>query len=302
MARTQQTTNSSAVPAQAEAAAPPMALDEAAGAALHARRLAQWGQTPETRTPDPAAATTLIERVGLATLYPTTPELPNLLHAYTGDPTTRVAAEWESASGHIYTWRWELGRRAAAFYTTLIRKRPTLVSWPLLSATLRLFGELRALDEVFDTGALSAGAYRIAQALAATPDATLSTGELRLAAGFGAGQRAAYLKAIEELDTRLLLAKVFAPDDEEMRHALVASRYPQHVAAADRLTRAAALDALLLAYLPAAIYALPIPLARHLRLPEDDLRAGCERMANAGRAERVSLAGQKGACYAWREG
>ncbi|HUY77333.1 MAG TPA: hypothetical protein VMV29_11215 [Ktedonobacterales bacterium] len=287
-------------PHEVASEAPLDALDQAAAEALHTRRLALWGQTPQTWTPDPEAATALIARVGLATLYPTTPELPNLLHAYTGDPTTQATSDWDSASGHVYTWRWELGRREAAFYTTLVRKRPTLVNWPLLPAVLRLFGELRATDEVYDTGGISKEAYRVAQALSNAPNATLSTGELREAAGFPAGQRGAYLKAVEELDTRLLLAKVFALDDEEMRHTLVADRYPQHVRAADRLTRAEALDALLATYLPSAVYAQPAPLARHLHLLESDLRDALERLADQGHAQRVMLPGQKGACYVWQ--
>jgi len=274
-------------------------LDQAATDTLRSRRLAQWGQTPQARTPDPDAATRLIARVGLATLYPTTPELPNLLHAYTGDPTTEVASEWDSPSGHIYTWRWELGRREAAFYTTLVRKRPTLVNWPLLPAILRLFGELRAIDEVYDTGGISKEAYRVAHALTNAPNATLSTGELREAAGFPAGQRGPYLKAVEELDTRLLLAKVFSPDDEEMRHTLVADRYPQHARAADKLTRDEAFDALMAVYLPSAVYAQPVPLARHLHLPESDVRASLERLVGQGHARRVALPNQKGACYVW---
>src|SRR5260370_28523999 len=107
---------------------------------LQARRLDRWGQTEETRTPDTISATRLIERVGIATLYPVSPEIPNLLHAYTGTTTTRAVSDWDSASGHIYTWRWELGRQEAAFYTAIVRGRPTLVSWSLLPAVLRLRG------------------------------------------------------------------------------------------------------------------------------------------------------------------
>ncbi len=166
-----------------------------------------------------------------------------------------------------------------------------------MPAVLRLWGELRALDEAYDAGAFSKGAYQVAQALADAPEATLTTGELRAAAGFPTGQRTAYLKAVEELDAKLLLAKVFSEDDQEMRHALVAVRYPDHVAAADRLTRAEALEALLRAYLPAAVYAQPIPLARHLHLPEAELRAGLERLAEQGQARRIAIPGQKGVCY-----
>lgn len=270
---------------------------------LHTRRLTNWRQTPATRIAGPDDAVPLIERLGLVTLYPVSSELPNLFSAFVADPDMPTDSNWDSPSGQVYTWRWTLGRRNAAFYTAIVRKRPTWVSWNLLPAALRLFGELRTPDELYDTGVISQPAYRVTQALEAAGGA-LSTGELRWQAGFPTGkeQRAAYLKAVEELDTRLLLAKVFSANDDDMRHALVAARYPQHVAAAEKLTRDAALDAFLAAYLPGAAYALPIPLARHLKLPEAELRAALDRLATTGRARSTTLAGQKGVCYLWTEG
>lgn len=270
--------------------------------ALRQRRLCQWRQTAETRLPGPEAAAELIERAGIATLFPASPELPNLYHAYSGDAGATVASEWDSPAGEVYTWRWVLGRRAVAFYTAIVRNRPTWVSWRLLPALLRLRGELRALDEVFDGGEISEHAYRVAQALEES-GGVLGTGELRRQAGFPTGktQRAAYLKAVEELDTRLLLAKVFGQDDEEMRHALVGVRYPEHVAAAERLSRADALDQMLAAYLPSAVYAVPTPLARHLKLPEAELRAGLNRLVDAGHAVTTVLPGQSGVCYVWTD-
>ncbi len=270
---------------------------------LEARRRAGWRQTPATRIPDPEAGAALIRQVGLATLYPVSPEIPNLFHAFVGDPQAKTESSWDSPSGEVYTWRWTLGRREAAFYTAIVRGRPTLVSWDLLPALLRLRGEQRTPAQVYRDGELSEGAHRIAQALEQSGGA-LDTGELRRLAGFptGKSERAAYLKAVEELDTRLLLAKVFSADesDTDMAHALVSARYPQQVAAARELGREAALDLLLGAYLPAAAYALPTPLARHLKLPEPELRAGLERLAAAGRAERAELPGQKGHSYIWK--
>ncbi|HEU4325086.1 MAG TPA: hypothetical protein VFS21_18240 [Roseiflexaceae bacterium] len=272
-------------------------------AELEARRRAGWRQTPAARIPDPEAAAALIQQVGLATLYPVSPEIPNLFHAFVGDPQAKTESSWDSPSGEVYTWRWTLGRREAAFYTAIVRGRPTLVAWELLPALLRLRGEQRTPEQVYRDGELSEGAYRIAQALEQAGGA-LDTGELRRLAGFptGKSERAAYLKAVEELDTRLLLAKVFSPDEAntDMSHALVSARYPQQVAAARELGREAALDRLLAAYLPAAAYALPTPLARHLKLPEPELRAGLERLADAGRAERAELPGQKGHGYIWK--
>lgn len=269
---------------------------------LMARRRANWRQTPEERLAGPDEAVALIERAGVTTLFPASPELPNLFHAYVGDPDARTASEWDSPTGEVYGWRWVLGRREAAFYTAIVRGRPTWVSWDVLPAMLRLRGEMRTPEELYEAGELSVGAYRIAEALGAA-GGVLSTGDLRRAAGFptGKAERAAYLKAVAELDPRLLLAKVFSSDeaDLDMRHALVRSRYPQHVAAAERLTREEALEQFLAAYLPLAVYAAPASLAKHLGVPEAELRAGLDRLARAGQVRAVALSGYKGGCYTW---
>jgi hypothetical protein len=270
--------------------------------ALQARRYARWRQTPASHIHEATEAATLIDRVGLATLYPVSTEIPNLYHAYVGDPAASTDSKWDSPSGHVYAWRWELGRPEAAFYTALVRKRPTWVAWSLLPAVLCLCGDLRALDELVDMRVISRNAYRVAQALEESGGA-LSTGELRAAAGFPTGkeQRAAYLKAVEELDTRMLLAKVFARDGDEMSHALVSVRYPQQVAAAERMSRAEAVNALLGAYLPHAVYAVPDTLAKDLKLPAAELESGLDRVVAQGRALATELAGHKSACYVWRE-
>src|SRR5262245_26971208 len=265
---------------------------------LNRRRLERWGQTPETRVDGEDAAVEMINRAGVVTLFPASPEIPNLYHAYVGSPDAKPESEWSSPAGHVYGWRWTLGRREAGFYTAIVRSRPTWVSWALLPALLRLRGELRTPDELYHAGELSDGALRVARALEEA-GGVLSTGELRHAAGFptGKAQRAAYLKAVEELDTRLLLAKVFSSDNEDMSHALVSVRYPEHVAAAERMGREKALEQFLKTYLSQAIYALPGLLAKHLKLPEPELRAGFERLVAAQSTEAVILAGQKGDCY-----
>lgn len=247
---------------------------------IEQRRL-NWCQTPETRIPDPDAAARFVERVGIATLFPVSPEIPNLFHAYVGDPEAQTDSKWDSPSGHVYTWRWALGKREAAFYGAVVRKKPTWVSWTLLPVVLRLFGELRLPEDLYAAGELSPGAFRVAQALTAA-GGVLSTGELRRSAGFpiGKDQRAAYLKAIEELDSRLFLAKVFAPDetDNDMSHALVRLRYPDAIAAAERLTHEEAVDTFLRTYLEAAVFVNPRVLGKHLRIPEGGLREGLHRL------------------------
>jgi hypothetical protein len=272
---------------------------------LYDRRFANWGQTPDTRVPDPGAAAGLIERVGIATHYTASPEIPDLFRAYVGDPDARTEAKWDSPSGHVYGWRWALGRRNAAFYTSIVRKRPTWVAWRLLPALLRLRGELCDAETLYAAGELSIGARRVAQVLAEA-GGPLGTADLRSHAGYPTGKenRAAYLKAIEELETRLMLAKVFVSgasedDDSAMSHALVSSRWPEAVANAHALSRADAMDALLRLYLPLAAFALPAPLAKHLGVPEIELREGLERLGAAGMARAASFEGIRGTCYVW---
>jgi hypothetical protein len=204
-----------------------------------------------------------------------------------GDPDAAMDPKHDSPAGEVYTWRWHLGRMRAGFYTAIVRKRPTWVSWDLLPAVLRLRGELRTPDELFDVGVISEGAYRIARALEAAGEA-LSTARLRTEAGFPTGreQRAAYQKAVEELDTRLILTKEFSSEDDEMHHALVMDRYRDYQAAAERLTLDDAFDRFLAAYLPGAVYAFPPLVARHLRVEEAPLRAALERLVERGEVER----------------
>jgi hypothetical protein len=269
---------------------------------LHTLRQKRWGQTPDTRIPDATAAPALIDRVGIATLFQASPEVPNLYHAYMGDPTAKTSAKWDSPSGQVYSWRWTLGRQDVAFYTTLVCRRSTWVSWNLLPAVLRLCAETRMPDELYDSGAMSAEAYRITQALEEA-GGTLSTSELRKEANFPTGKasRAAYLKALEELEIRLIVGKFFQAGQDDTYHTLISSRYQSYLTSAEQLSREEALDKLLLTYLPQAVYALPTVLARHLRLPEQELRAGLERLAAGGQAEAVHFDEQKGTCYLWRE-
>jgi hypothetical protein len=256
---------------------------------LVSRRRAEWGQTPQTRLPNAEAAVAFIERMGITTLFHTSPEIPDLFRAYMGDPDPPMDAKWDSPSGHVYTWRWTLGHRNAAFYTSLVRGRPTYVRWSLLPAVLRLFGSVdQDATGLYTAGEISAEARRVAEALAVAegdPPATLSTGELRRRAGFPTGkeQRAAYLKAIGELETRLLTAKVFSgrAGDDEMYHTLVSVRHADALSRARTLARETAVDALLTAYLPQAVYIQPKLFARHLGLPEAEVTAGLERMASA---------------------
>jgi hypothetical protein len=182
----------------------------------------------------------------------------------------------------------------------VVRKRPTWVSWSLLPAVLRLRAELRTPDELFDLGKISSDAYKITRALEES-GGTLSTAALRKAADFPTGkeQRAAYLKAVEELDSRLMLAKIVGGGGDEMSHALVSARYREYVDAAEKLSPEEACESFLLSYLPAAVFAAPIPLARHTGIDEKILLASLEQLREQEKVGVESVPGYKAACYVW---
>ena len=87
---------------------------------LRTERLANWGQTPATSTPDLDSATALIARLGLVTLYPVSPELPNLLQngdELTGDGWAIVEALRASWQANTEAQLWEADSKLPALST-----------------------------------------------------------------------------------------------------------------------------------------------------------------------------------------
>jgi hypothetical protein len=264
--------------------------------ATHGARLAAWRQTPDEAVPGPDDAADLIERVGLATVYPASTEIADLFHAHVGDPDAKTDSKHDSPSGEVYAWRWHLGRRHAAFYGTVVRKRPTFVAWPLLPAVLRLVADLRTPDELYDFGVISGDAYRIAQVLDEAPE-PLGTGDIRRQAGFPTGrdQSNAYHKGLAELENRLLVTSEFPAGDAEgnKHHGLIFTRRGDDVLAAEGMTREEAMLILLRAYLPSARYVVPRVVARDLRLSETELLAVMAELESEGEVMPVEAPGMK---------
>lgn len=275
----------------------PTAMSEVAIAPVQQRRDEQWGYTEATRLSSWTDAPALIERVGLATLFPASPEVASLYAAFVGSGVPTDSSH-STPSGDVYSWRWELGQREAAFYGTLVRGKPTWVAWDLLPAILRLRGDLRPAEEQHAAGQLSDDALRLAEALASN-GGTLTTGELRRLAGFETGRerRAAYLKAVAELDRRLLVGRGFGPaddpDDHDMRQTLVAMRHPEAIAAAEEMDDDAALRLVLPRYLSAAMFVRPVLLSRHLGLARADVERCLMALGRDGLVRRARFEGEK---------
>jgi hypothetical protein len=268
---------------------------------LIALREQNWGQGDDTHIKSGEEAKPFIERVGISTLYPVSPEVPNLYEAYIGKTPVAAFKGWDTPVGEVYTWRWKLGKTNAAFYSAIVKKRPTWVSWELVPALFRIRREQNDPEYLYQQGKLSVGAYRIVKALENTSEGVLSTKALRREAGFPIGktERTEYLKAVEELDSRLLLAKVFSedPTEENMSHALTALRYPDLIEQAANMSEAEALEQLLELYLPNAVFCAPKELAKHLAISEKSLIERLNAWEKKGRLGKVKLVGYKGECY-----
>lgn len=260
---------------------------------LRARRLRNWCQDGTHKAPDPEAAKGFIERVGICTLFGASSEVPSLYQAYMSDPEPPIFASWDSPSGEVYSWRWNLGKANAAFYGAIVARKPTWVSFAKLPAVLGALMERRSPEELYEAGELSPNALRVAQALEEAGTA-LETGALRDRAGFPTGkeQRAAYLKAVDELDSKLILAKRFseAEGDEGMRHGLVRIEYPKAAEEGLAMDPDEALAEVLRTILESAVYLDPKPLARHLRISPQRLETGFAKLE---RVREIGLGRQR---------
>jgi len=252
-------------------------------------RKQNWRQCSEERVDTPEQAIPFIDKVGIATLFAASPEFPSLYQAHMGDPNPPVSNKWDSPAGHVYTWRWEIGRPHVAFYGVVVAKKPTWVAFDRLPLVLASLMDRRTPKEAYDAGELSSNAWDIAKAFEGT-DGGLATKDLRARAGFEKGKesRAAYLKAVEELDSRLWLGKRFALDGsgDEMLHALVRSHYPESFETAMAMTPLNALIDLLARHLENSVYIDPKVLGRHLRVGGSLLEGALDRLTAQGVGRR----------------
>jgi hypothetical protein len=211
---------------------------------LLAQRRKIWRQDGTRNLVDPVDAASFLKEVGVCTHYAVSPEFPNLLHAYVGDPSYKAEASWDSPAGQIYPWRWEMGRASAGFYGALVKHKPTWVSWDLLPLVLGAMRDRRDPEDLYQAGELSQHAVRLADALRSA-GGPMATAQLRATCGFSVGKenRAAYLKGLEELEARLWVCKVFVADQAEeadtesrMSHVWVGLHTPDAVEASERMS------------------------------------------------------------------
>src|SRR6266550_5524531 len=153
--------------------------------------------------------------------------------------------------GWMWGWKDELAEAKRVYYGKLLVRKPTFVSMKMLPTFYATFGRAGEPDDHLDdvrAGRLSDIARRIIDFLAQNGET--QTKRMRAALGISSPEgKADYAKAIEELQRLMYLARVRAVgegrEDYNYTYDLFVHRYPEVVRAAERMTSAEAMTALL---------------------------------------------------------
>ena len=151
----------------------------------------------------------------------------------------------------MWGWKDELAEAKRVYYGKLLVRKPTFVSMKMLPTFYATFGRAGEPDDHLDdvrAGRLSDIARRIIDFLAQNGET--QTKRMRAALGISSQEgKADYAKAIEELQRLMYLARVRAVgegrEDYNYTYDLFVHRYPEVVRAAERMTSADAMSALL---------------------------------------------------------
>ena len=159
------------------------------------------------------------------------------------------------SDGRKWEWMWgwkdKLAEDKRIYYGKLLVRKPTFVSMKMLPTFYATFGRAGETDDHLDdvrAGRLSDIARRVIEFLAQNGET--QTKRLRAALGISSQEgRSDYAKAIEELQRLMYVARVRAVgegrEDYNYTYDLFVHRYPEVVRAAERMTSAEAMTALL---------------------------------------------------------
>jgi hypothetical protein len=153
--------------------------------------------------------------------------------------------------GWMWEWKDELPEQGRIYYGKLLRKKPTFVSIAFLPNFYAVHGRAGEDDDYLDdvrTGRMNELARRVYEALRARGE--MQTKRLRADLGItSADGRRQYAKAVEELQRLLYVTRVRAVgegrEDYNYTYDLFTRRYPMVVAAAERVSSATAMSAIL---------------------------------------------------------
>ncbi|TMF67966.1 MAG: hypothetical protein E6I20_00945 [Chloroflexi bacterium] len=153
--------------------------------------------------------------------------------------------------GWMWGWKDELAEAKRLYYGRLLAKKPTFVAMRMLPVFYATFGRAGEPDDHLDdirAGRLSDVARRVVEFLAQRGET--QTKRMRAELGISSQEgRLQYAKAVEELQRLMYVARVRAVgegrEDYNYTYDLFVRRYPETVRAAERLTSAEAMIAIL---------------------------------------------------------
>jgi len=153
--------------------------------------------------------------------------------------------------GWMWGWKDELAAAKRLYYGRLLAKKPTFVAMRMLPVFYATFGRAGEPDDHLDdirAGRLSDVARRVVEFLAQRGET--QTKRMRAELGISSQEgRLQYAKAVEELQRLMYVARVRAVgegrEDYNYTYDLFVRRYPETVRAAERLTSAEAMVAIL---------------------------------------------------------
>src|SRR5256885_7233610 len=179
--------------------------------------------------------------------------------AFTGEAAYPIPAAFDyldtRSDGRKWEWMWgwkdELAEKKRLYYGKLLVRKPTFVSMKMLPTFYATFGRAGEHDDHLDdvrAGWLSDIARRVIDYLAQHGET--QTKRMRADLGISSPEgKADYAKAVEELQRLMYVARVKAVgegrEDYNYTYDLFVHRYPEVVRAAERMTSAEAMTALL---------------------------------------------------------
>jgi hypothetical protein len=267
----------------------------AAGSAISPREIERlrdetFRRRRELRLSGVGAVARFIDRVGFAFLYRAGSELPSVWEAIAARRNPSLPRHIQSHDGVGLAWEAKdvLAARKRIFYGKLLRRSPTLVSLQLFPAFYALSGNrgdgedhLRAAR----TGRLSQAARAIAELLSSNPP--LTTLDLKgLSGHLGPGRRAAFDRAMAELQERLLVVKyaeIYRPRFTFLWGPLHLW-LPEPIAASRELEPLAARVRILERYLQMRWVASAAEMERLFGWPRPEIAAALARLTGEGKA------------------
>ncbi len=271
------------------------------GRDLQARRDRRFRRAPGLRVRNAKTALAFVQDVGFCSTFYCFPEgVPCLWEAVVGRARPRWPRHSHHDDGVGLTWQLKDDLPAArhVYYGKILKARPMLVAldvFPAFYALGRGRQRARHYAAEYDAGRLSHTARRLMDALAR--EHPQYTRELRgNAFMLESTKTREFERAMAELQQGLWVVKTEERYEPTFsyRWDLLEAWLPEAVAEGRRLSRAAALDRLVMRYLDTAVFSTSRGLARLFGLPAADVAACITRLIRRGAIVETAVAGWAG--------